>query len=208
MALLTSENLKTFCWELQLWYELKPFWSLGHVTRPGDLTWCDQDKKNINRCKIDPCKAMQNLVMLLLFVFQLLSKNYRGGGGSKWSLSSGRRLKGNWQEPEKYIPIILTHVDCKVMENFGRDAVRDHLIRNNLISSHQYGYLPGKSTGSQQLLGTGRVRPTLEEGSSVDILHLDFRKAFDVVPRQRLFYPRPVRRWHPLGFFWAGHRFD
>ena len=94
--------------------------------------------------------------------------------------------KGNRHEPENYRPISLTCVACKVMEKFVRDAVRDHLLRNNLISQHQHGFLPGKSTSSQLMECLEDWSKMMEEGSSVDILYLDFKKAFDAVPHKRL----------------------
>ena len=94
--------------------------------------------------------------------------------------------KGNHHEPENYRPISLTCIACKVMEKFVRDAVIEHLLGNNLISPHQHGFLPGRSTGSQLLECLENWSKLLEEGSSVDIIYLDFRKAFDAVPHQRL----------------------
>ena len=84
MALLTSENLKTFCWELQLWYELKPFWSLGHVTRPGDLTWCDQDKKKIlTDAKLIHVKQCKIWLCCSFSFSSYCRKTTEGGGGGK-----------------------------------------------------------------------------------------------------------------------------
>ena len=94
--------------------------------------------------------------------------------------------KGNHHEPENYRPISLTCIACKIMEKFVRDAVIEHLLSNNLLSPHQHGFLPGRSTGSQLLECLESWSKLLEEGSSVDVIYLDFRKAFDAVPHQRL----------------------
>ena len=72
------------------------------------------------------------------------------------------------------------------MVKFIRDAVVEHLLSNNLISPHQHGFLPGRSTGSQLIDCLENWSKLLEEGSSVDIIYLDFGKAFDVIPNQRL----------------------
>ena len=74
LASSSSESLKTSGSELRLWYELKPFWRLGHVTRTGDVTWCYPDKKKTQKIKLI-WKTIFNLLWLLLFVFELSSNN-------------------------------------------------------------------------------------------------------------------------------------
>ena len=59
--------------------------------------------------------------------------------------------KGNRHELENYRPISLTPVLSKVMERIIRDAVREHLLENNLISASQHGFMPGRSTSTQLL---------------------------------------------------------
>ena len=53
-----------------------------------DLMW-PRHKNFYNRCKIDQWKGMPSLVTLLPFVFELSSKNHRGGGGAKWPPHQG-----------------------------------------------------------------------------------------------------------------------
>ena len=72
------------------------------------------------------------------------------------------------------------------MEKFIGDAVMERLLSNNLISPHQRGFLPGRSTGSQLIDCLENWSKLLEQGSSVDIIYLDFRKAFDAILNQRL----------------------
>ena len=94
--------------------------------------------------------------------------------------------KGNKHDPGNYRPISLTSVLSKVMETFVRDAVREHLLKNDLISSQQHGFIPGRSTSSQLLECFDEWSLMIEEGSSVDVIYLDFKKAFDAVPHKRL----------------------
>ena len=102
--------------------------------------------------------------------------------------------KGSRHEPSNYRPISLTSVVGKVMEKFIRDAMMEHLLRNNLICPHQHGFLPGKSTTSQLLECFEEWSEELEKGNTVDIIYLDFKKAFDAVPHQRL-----LRKLHAYG---------
>jgi hypothetical protein len=61
-----------------------------------------------------------------------------------------------------------------------------HLIENNLIRDSQHGFMPGKSCASNLVTFMDYVTRAVDEGESVDIFYLDFAKAFDKVPRQRL----------------------
>jgi hypothetical protein len=61
-----------------------------------------------------------------------------------------------------------------------------HLFDQNFISSHQHGFVPGRSTVSNLLEVMDLVTSALDKGFAVDIAFLDAAKAFDRVPFQRL----------------------
>ncbi len=61
-----------------------------------------------------------------------------------------------------------------------------HLIDNNLIKDTQHGFMPGKSCATNLTLFMDTVTKAVDEGKAVDIVYLDFAKAFDKVPKQRL----------------------
>ncbi len=65
------------------------------------------------------------------------------------------------------------------------DADAD-LMANNLIKDTQHGFMPGRSCATNLTEFMDKVTRSVDEGSSVDIIYLDFAKAFDKVPRQRL----------------------
>ena len=60
------------------------------------------------------------------------------------------------------------------------------LLQNRLICSSQHGFLPGRSTLTNLLEYLETLTRLVDEGHEVDVLYLDFRKAFDVVPKERL----------------------
>ena len=62
----------------------------------------------------------------------------------------------------------------------------DHMIRNNLFSKRQYGFLGGRSTILQLLCAIDNWTTALEESKTVDCIYADFKKAFDKVPHRRL----------------------
>jgi hypothetical protein len=61
-----------------------------------------------------------------------------------------------------------------------------HLESNNLISQEQHGFLPGKSCCTNLLEFMEKVTSAVDEGVPYDVIFLDFAKAFDKVPRERL----------------------
>jgi hypothetical protein len=54
------------------------------------------------------------------------------------------------------------------------------------LSDCQHGFLNGRSTITQLLDCVGQWTKLLDEGSAVDVIFLDYAKAFDSVPHQRL----------------------
>ena len=65
------------------------------------------------------------------------------------------------------------------MESLIRDVIVQHLSKQNLIRPSQHGFMAGRSTVTNLLV-------YLDEGNAVDVLYLDFAKAFDKVPHSRL----------------------
>ena len=62
----------------------------------------------------------------------------------------------------------------------------DFLIKHKLINSSQHGFLKSKSCLTNLLCFFEEITKWVDEGSPVDIIYLDFQKAFDKVPHQRL----------------------
>lgn len=94
--------------------------------------------------------------------------------------------KGNKATPSNYRPVSLTCIACKVMEKLVRERVLKHLQNNNLISGEQHGFVPGRSTITQLLDVMDDWTKIIDDGGSVDIIYMDYQKAFDSVPHRRL----------------------
>ena len=94
--------------------------------------------------------------------------------------------KGDRQNPSNYRPVSLTAVPCKVLESLIRDAILAHLTEQGLLSDHQHGFRPKRSCSSQLLEVLDTLTRELEGGNPVDVIYLDFQKAFDSVPHLRL----------------------
>ena len=94
--------------------------------------------------------------------------------------------KGKKKDPTNYRPVSLTSVLGKVMEKLVRASIVDHLEQNNLISNDQHGFVMGRSCVTHLLEVMDEWTTALEEGSSLDVIYMDFKKAFDSVPHSRL----------------------
>ena len=94
--------------------------------------------------------------------------------------------KGDKKLPCNYRPVSLTSVICKVMESLIRDQIVDHMVNNKLFNERQYGFVPGRSCMTQLLLVLDKWTEMLDNGYPIDIIYLDFAKAFDKVPHVRL----------------------
>ena len=88
---------------------------------------------------------------------------------------------GSRCNPLNYRPVSLTSVCCKVMERSIANHIMNYLEENNLLSSRQFGFRAGHSTEDQLLWMYGRVSKWVDAGGIVDVVYLDFSKAFDVV---------------------------
>jgi hypothetical protein len=72
------------------------------------------------------------------------------------------------------------------MEKLVREQMLEHLQRNNLISENQHGFVPGRSCITQLLEVLDIWTSIIDEGGSVDVIYMDYQKAFDSVPHRQL----------------------
>ena len=98
------------------------------------------------------------------------------------------KKKGSKSDPSNYRPVSLTSVTCKVFEKIIKKSLCNHLLDNNLLSPHQFGFIPGRNTNSQLLVTIKEWQKSLDHSTPTDVAYLDFRKAFDAVPHKRLLF--------------------
>ena len=105
-----------------------------------------------------------------------------------WKIQEVRPIfkKGKKSVPGNYRPVSLTSIICKMFETFIRRALYTHLVDNKLLSDSQFGFCQGRSCVSQLLITLSDWLGELDNNNPVDVAYLDFRKAFDSVPHQRL----------------------
>ena len=125
------------------------------------------------------CKPLANIYNLTL-AEQTLPDIWKTGN------ISAIFKKGDKTLPQNYRPVQLTCIVCKILESIINDAILLHLIVNNLEDLHQHGFTRGKSTVTNLIQALNVWTEALSHGFPVDVIYLDYEKAFDKVPHQRL----------------------
>ena len=115
----------------------------------------------------------------------------------EWKLHKIKPIpkKGNLLAVNNYRPISLLCILSKMLES---------IIFNNFIqpqlSKSQFGFLRNRSCLSQLLTSLASIYEAVDNRNQVDVLYLDFRKAFDSVPHQELLYMQVVANGYYRSF--------
>ncbi|CAM4585984.1 unnamed protein product [Lepidochelys kempii] len=89
--------------------------------------------------------------------------------------------KGKEEDPGNYRPVSLTSVPGKIMEHVLKDSILKHLEERKVIRNSQHGFIKGKSCLTNLIAFYDEITGSVDEGKAVDVLFLDFSKAFDTV---------------------------
>ena len=89
--------------------------------------------------------------------------------------------KGDKSKPENYRPISLTSHISKIFEKIVVKKMVEYMESMKLFNNTQHGFRSGRSCLSQLLEHYMSIIEMLEEGKVVDVVYLDFAKAFDKV---------------------------
>ena len=96
--------------------------------------------------------------------------------------------KGDRSRPCNYRPVSLTSVVCKVMESIVKRAIVKHFDTYKLIRKTQHGFCQKRSCLTNILEFLEDVTSSMDRQKAVDVIFLDFQKAFDKVPHQHLLF--------------------
>ncbi|GAB0180808.1 mitochondrial enolase superfamily member 1 [Grus japonensis] len=89
--------------------------------------------------------------------------------------------KGSKEDLGNYRPVSLTSVPGKVMEQFILGALTKHVQDNQGIRPSQHGFMKGRSCLTNLISFYDLVTRLVDEEKAVDVIYLDFSKAFDMV---------------------------
>jgi len=90
--------------------------------------------------------------------------------------------KGKKEDPGNYRPVSLTSIPGKMIEQLILDLIIKQVEEKKIISSRQHGFTKGKSCLANLTAFYDGMTGWVEEGRAVDVVYLDFSKAFDSLP--------------------------
>ena len=91
------------------------------------------------------------------------------------------KRKGNKWDSLQYRPISLTSQIMKLLERIVRTYLIHYLEINNILPDSQHGFRPNRSTISQLLEQYDQILQALCNKHNIDIIMLDYSKAFDKI---------------------------
>ena len=90
--------------------------------------------------------------------------------------------KGDRSNASNYRPISLKCISGKILQHIICSKVMDHLQSLNLVSDAQHVFRRKRSCESQLILVINELVKSLDSGDQIDVILLDFQKAFDKTP--------------------------
>ena len=103
----------------------------------------------------------------------VVPKSFKIGNVTPLFKSGSRGLAVN------YRPITLTSHLSKIFEKIVRNHILTFLEEHNMLNDSQHGFRRGRSCISQLIAHFENIIDQLEKGYNVDVVYLDFCKAFD-----------------------------
>ena len=87
--------------------------------------------------------------------------------------------KGDASDPFNWRPIALSCIMCKLMEFLIKEQLLSYLLNKNLISKQQHAFIIKHSTTSNLLECLYDWSIALDDGNSVHVIYIDFKRALD-----------------------------
>ena len=94
--------------------------------------------------------------------------------------------KGDRHTPENYRPVSLTCVLSKRLEHIICHHMLNHLDKDQVLTSLNHGFRSGYSCETQLVVTAHDLLNFFDQNRQVDVVILDFSKAFDTVPHRKL----------------------
>jgi hypothetical protein len=108
---------------------------------------------------------------------------------------------GNRLDADNYRPISLLSSISKILEKIVAEKLLFHLTENDLLYTHQYGFIPKRSAEHNLLHIVNYVSAALNDGNYCVGVFLDLKKAFDVCSHSIL-----LKKLKKMGINGATHK--
>ena len=140
----------------------------------------------------------KELTPILTFLFQTSLNS--GDLPSDWKTANVTPIfkKGKKHIAANYRPVSLTCICCKLLEHIISSNIMQHLDQNNILHKKQHGFRSKLSCETQLLEFIQDLHVSREKNTPVDVIVMDFAKAFDKVPHNRLL--------HKLKYYGVNHK--
>ena len=94
--------------------------------------------------------------------------------------------KGDRFKASNYRPVSLTSLCCKIQDHIITSNILKHLEDNSILTDCQHSFRARRRCKTQLLTLVHELEDSIDRGKQMDLVILDFNKAFDRVPHQRL----------------------
>jgi len=111
---------------------------------------------------------------------------------------------GDRSSAKNYRPVSLTSVVCKSMEHVVTGYMRQVWDGRDWLYEGQHGFRTGCSCESQIITVCQDISDALNEATRLDAIIIDFSKAFDLVPHDRLLKKIAASGVEPRVVVWIG----
>ncbi|CAM4590572.1 unnamed protein product [Lepidochelys kempii] len=89
--------------------------------------------------------------------------------------------KGKKEKPENYRLTSLNSVHGKIMNQVLKESILKHLKERKVIRNSQHGFTKGKSCLTKLISFSHEITGSVDMAKAVDVIYLDFSKAFGMV---------------------------
>ena len=104
--------------------------------------------------------------------------------------------------PHNFRPISITSIFARTFEKILKARIVKHLSEHAIISPFQHGFQKSRSTVTALLQSLNDWTSIVDGGAGVDVIYLDFCKAFDKVPHSKLLNKLEIVGLHPRIIAW------
>ena len=128
----------------------------------------------------------EELAPALAYIFQMSADS--GQVPNDWRTAHVVPLfkKGDKSSAANYRPVSLTAICSKILEHIFHSNIMEYLQQHSILTPAQHGFRSKRSCETQLIATIQDLAEGLSKGQQIDAILLDFAKAFDKVPHQRL----------------------